>query len=209
MRGNLPKYCLAAVLSAALTQAATPAIGVATAVGTFKVNSADVEGNANVFDGAQIRTGKSPSQVYLQGGPAVILGVDSAGAIYHDRLVLEQGATRVQNMLGYTVQAARYRIQGEEPKSQAIVRLHDGDVQIAALTGSLRVSNEKGVLLTHIGAGTASAFAQNNQDSGAPANTANRPKEIALYALLVASLAGLGLAVDAVLQPGARNSTSP
>lgn len=206
---NFSKLCLAAAVSAVAVQAVTPAIGVATAVGTFTVNSAEVEGNANLFDGAQIRTGKSPSQVYLQNGPAVILGIDSEGAFYRDRLVLERGATRVQNMSGYSIQAAQYRISGEEPKSQAIVRLYEGDVQIAALTGTLRVSNEKGVLLTRVGAGTATSFSQSPSAKGAPINTENRPKEIALYALLVLSMAGLGLATDAILQPGGRSSVSP
>ncbi len=192
--------------------AATPTIGVATAVGTFKVNSSSVEGNANVFDGSEIRTGKAPSQVFLRSGSAVTLGTNSSGALYRDHIVLEDGATKVDNMTGYSVHAASYKIQAGQAGSQAVVRFNGGDVEVAALKGSLDVFNGRGVLLTHIGAGTASAFNKDPQagpNSGPPPNTANRPKEAALYGILAASIAGLGLAVDAIVQPGNSNQMSP
>ncbi len=187
---------------------ASPTIGVATAVGTFKVNSAEVEGNANIFDGAELRTTNSPSQVFLQNGSAVTLGLNSVGILYRDHLVLEEGATKVENMAGYTIDAAAYRVQGE-PKSQAVVRFDTNEVQVASLAGSLNVSNARGALLTRIGAGTASTFNKTPQSSGAPINTADRRKETILYALLIASLAGLGLAIDALVQPGNTRQVSP
>lgn len=196
-----------AVLSASAF-AASPTIGVATAVGTFKVNSAEVEGNANIFEGAEIRTTNAPSQVFLQNGSAITLGLNSVGVLYRDHLVLEEGATKVENMTGYTIQAAAYRVQGE-PKSEAVVRFDSGEVQVASLAGSLNVSNEHGALLTRVGAGTASSFNKNPQAGGAPINTANRAKETTLYLLLVASLGGLGLAVDAIVQPGSKAQVSP
>lgn len=207
----LSKFSIATLSLAAFSFGATPTIGVATAVGTFKVNSSNVEGNANVFDGSEIRTGAAPSQVFLRNGSSVTLGTNSSGALYRDHLVLEDGATKVDNMNGYTVHAASYRIQGGIPGSKAIVRFNGGDVEIAALAGSLNVLNDKGVLLTHIGAGTASAFNKDPQagSTGAPANTANRPREAVLYGLLAASIAGLGLSVDAVVQPGNKHHMSP
>src|SRR6266851_8300336 len=75
--------------------ALTPTIGVASAIGTFLVNSAEVEGNANLFDGSQIRTGQASSKVYLINGGALVLGVNSSGTIYHDHFELHQGATNV------------------------------------------------------------------------------------------------------------------
>lgn len=194
---------------AASAFAASPTIGVATAVGTFKVNSADVEGNANIFDGAEIRTTNAPSQVFLQNGSAVTLGLNSVGVLYRDHLVLEEGATKVENMAGYTIQAASYRVQGE-PHSQAVVRFDSNEVQVASLAGSLNVSNNHGALLTRVGAGTASAFNKTPQSgNGAPINTADRAKETMLYLILIASLGGLGLAVDAIVQPGNKSQVSP
>jgi hypothetical protein len=190
--------------------AAAPTIGVATAVGTFKVNSSEVDGNANIFEGAEIRTANAASQIFLQNGSAVTFAVNSAGVLYRDHLVLQQGATKVENMPGYTIQAGAYRVQGE-PKSQAVVRFQAGEVQVASLSGSLNVMNARGALLTRIGAGTASSFNKDPQagQSGAPVNTENRAKDTTLYLLLVASLGGLGLAVDAIVQPGTKTQVSP
>ena len=207
-RRKIFKFAAVALTLTASSFAAAPTIGVATAVGTFKVNSTEVEGNANIFDGAELRTGTTPSQVFLQNGSAVTLGVNSAGVLYHDHLVLQEGAAKVQNMTGYTIDAAAYRVQGE-PKSEAVVRFQSNEVQIASLAGFLSVSNTHGALLTRIGAGTASSFNKVPQNQGAPANTANRAKETTLYLLLIASLAGLGLAVDAVAQPGTKSQMSP
>jgi hypothetical protein len=128
--------------------------------------------------------------------------------LYRDHLVLEQGATKVENMAGYTIQAASYRVQGE-PHSQAVVRFDSNEVQVASLTGLLNVSNNHGALLTRVGAGTASAFNKDPQAGGAPINTANRAKETVLYGILIASLGGLGLAVDAIVQPGNKSQVSP
>lgn len=208
---RLQKLLALGVTGAALVGsafAASPTIGVATAVGTFKVNSAEVEGNANIFDGAEIRTTSAPSQVFLQNGSAVTLGLNSAGILYRDHLVLEAGATKVENMAGYTIEAASYRVQGE-PRSQAVVRFDANEVQVASLAGSLRVSNDHGALLTRVGAGTASAFNKDPQSSGAPINTSDRAKQAALYALLIIALGGLGLAIDAIVQPGTKTPLSP
>jgi hypothetical protein len=208
---TLQKLLVRGAAIAALTApifAASPTIGVATAVGTFRVNSAEVEGNANIFDGAEIRTTNAPSQVFLQNGSAVTLGLNSAGILYRDHLVLEAGATKVENMTCYTIEAARYRVQGE-PRSQAVVRFDANEVQVASLAGALSVSTNQGALLTRVGAGTASAFNKAPQASGAPINTADRAKETVLYAILIASLGGLGLAVDAILQPGTKSPVSP
>ncbi len=180
-------------------------IGVATAVGTFRVNSSEVQGNANVFEGSELRTGKAASQIYLQNGAAVTLGRESAGTIYKDHFILQEGVTRVDNMGAYSVHAAIYRIQADQPTTKALVRLAGDDVEIAALTGSVAVLNQKGAMLTHVGAGTASAFNKNQdivQSTNPAPNYENRAREAALYAALVASMAGLGLAVDAVLQSG-------
>ena len=65
---QISKLLLTALLTVPISFAVTPAIGVASAVGTFIVNSSKVEGNANLFDGSQIRTDKASSKVYLISG---------------------------------------------------------------------------------------------------------------------------------------------
>jgi hypothetical protein len=209
---SLPKVCFAAVSMTVCAAAAPGTIGVATAVGTFDINQVRVEGNANVADGSQVRTGNAASQVLLQSGPALSLGVNSSGQVYRDHLVLQEGATKIDNMDRFSVQADKYLIRGAQPNSRAMIKMDTGEVQIAALGGSLDVLNDRGLLLTRIGAGTASAFNRGGGQNGSsrPASdTANRPREAALYLLLLASMAGLGLAIDAILQPGNPTPTSP
>jgi hypothetical protein len=206
---RLPRLLAVAAVTLACVLAASPAIGVASAVGTFMVNSSEVEGNANLFDGSRIRTDKASSKVYLMSGAALVLGVESAGTIYRDHFTLNQGATKVDNLTGYSIHADRYDIRQGKPSSQAIVRLNQGAVEIAALSGSLNVFDNNGALLTRIGAGTASAFQSglSTLPSGASADNNNRKRRIALLSLLTGSaLAGLGLATDAILQS---SSTSP
>ena len=215
---RLPRLLAVAAVTLACVLAASPAIGVASAVGTFMVNSSEVEGNANLFDGSRIRTDKASSKVYLMSGAALVLGVESAGTIYRDHFTLNQGATKVDNLTGYSIHADRYDIRQGTPSSQAIVRLNQGAVEIAALSGALNVFDDHGALLTRIAAGTASAFqsgAGNRQTgtdhlpSGASVDSDNNNhrRRLALLSLLTGSaLAGLGLATAAILQP---SSTSP
>jgi len=173
------------------------------------LNSSEVEGNANLFDGSRIRTDKASSKVYLMSGAALVLGVNSAGTIYRDHFTLIQGATKVDNLTGYSIHADKYDIRQGKPSSQAIVRIDQGAVEIAALSGSLNIFDEKGALLTRIGAGTASAFQSglSTLPSGASVDNNNHKRRLAyLYLLTGSALTGLGLATDAILQP---SSTSP
>ena len=217
--------CVATAVSATCSSAVTSTVAVASGPGTFNLDGVKVEGNANVLEGSQIKTGPAPSRVYLQTGEMLILGINSCARFYRNRVLLEQGATRVSGMSQYRIEAARYRVQSADARSEAVVRLEGNAMQVAALSGAVNVFNQQGALLTHIGAGTASAFqtgdkpvvaAQSGADAGqtgaTPAATEEekrkkRRREAALYITLGASLAGLGLAVDAILQPG--NGPSP
>jgi hypothetical protein len=203
---KISQILLGSVFSITVCFGLPPTIGIASAVGTFIVNSNRVDGNANLFEGSEIKTGKASSQVFLQNGAALTLGIDSAGTIYRDHLRLQQGATKIDNMNGYSVHASDYRIEQSEPASQAVVRL-DGDmVEIAALTGSLNVFGKTGSLLTHVGSGTATAFQTGGsgdpgQGSPTPNNNNRKKYQTAASLLLAATLAGLGLAVAAIVQP--------
>jgi len=202
-------FCFGIALSLAPSFAVTPAIGVASAVGTFEINNAVVNGNANLFDGSQIKTVEASSQILLQNGATLSLATNSAGTVYKTHLVLQQGTTKAVNMNGYSIRVGAYRIEGGEAGSQAVVRLADGTVQVAALNGSLNIFNQKGALLTRMGAGTASAFQQSGATAGQSgatasqtgANPGGKKKLVGLYLILGGAMAGLGIAVDAILQP--------
>lgn len=207
MRGKRSaQFCFITVLFVMGSVALPPTIGIASAVGSFTLNSNQVDGNANLFEGSEIKTAKASSQIFLQNGSALTLGIDSAGTVYRNHLLLQEGATKIDNMDGYSVHAASYRVEQGQPASQAVIRL-DGDmVEVAALAGSLNVFDKKGALLTHIGSGTASAFQTGasgggGQGTATPNNNNRRKYETATALLLAATLAGLGLAVVAIVQP--------
>jgi hypothetical protein len=206
MNGNWGfRFLIVSALAVGSSPGLPAAIGIASAVGTFIVNSNQVSGNANLFEGSELKTGKASSQVFLQNGAALTLGINSGGTVYRDHLLLQQGATKVDNMTGYRVDAGDYHISQGQPASQAVVRLDGELVEIAALTGSLNVFNQKGALLTRIGTGTATAFQAcatcGNQGTADPNVNTRKRYEAAAALLLAATLAGLGLAVAAIVQP--------
>ena len=232
---TVTKLCFAAGLSLSCSFAGTPTIGVASALGTFSVNDAKVEGNANIFNGSQIRTDQASSRVYLQNGAALTLGTNSAGTLFKDHVLLQQGSAKVDGINGYSIQAGNFRIRGIASLSQAVVRLNGNTVQVAALSGSVNVLNSRGVVLNRMNAGSASEFndanatpgqsgatagqsgatagqsgatAQTGATSGAEQARRTRIRETELYLTLGVALGGLGLAVDAILQP-AGAPTSP
>jgi hypothetical protein len=202
---SLRTVALASLLSVGSAFAATPAIGVASAFGSFSVNSAQVNGNSNIYDGSQVSTGKTASQIFLQGGPSVMLATNTGATIYNDHLVLSQGAVRVDNMTKYDVNALGYRVSADEPNSQAAIRVNEGAVEVASMSGVVRVFDSNGVMLTRIGAGTASSFKPGQ--TGASGGTASNGGAVGaisgsnflLYTAIIGGLAGIGLGAVALV----------
>lgn len=151
-----------------LLPAAQPVIGVAMANGEFTVNSARVQSNATVFEGSTIETRAVSSKLELDSGARVQLGADSKGHIYRDRMVLERGVGQFDSGRNYEVQAGLLRVAPTDPNSTATVAFRDaGVVQVAALHGSVRVMDPRGLLVANIAAGEALDF--NMQGAGAAA----------------------------------------
>jgi hypothetical protein len=188
--------------SAGSAFAVTPVIGVASAFGSFTVNSSQVTGNSNVYDGSQINTSSTASQIFLQGGPSVMLATNTGATVYNDHLVLTQGAVRVDNMNKYDVQALGYRVAADEPNSQAAVRLREGAVEVASMSGVVKVFDPNGAMLTRVGAGTASSFKPgqsgadpgngSNSKSGGSAAGAIAGGHKVLYTSVILGVAGAG-----------------
>ncbi len=183
MTGNgFVSLTVAAALSVAPAFSAGPSIGVATAVGSYSVNSSAVTGNTDIFNGTELRTTISPSDVHLENGADVRLATRSAGTLYNDHLELRDGALRVSNFDGYPVQARQLQIQADTPGVAAIVRMQGRRVEIASIGGTLKVT-DGGAMLTRVAAGTKMAFqnttnppAQTGASPGqAPASTGAAP----------------------------------
>ncbi len=102
-RNGFFSLAVAAVLSAAPAFSAGPSIGVATAIGSYSIDSSSVTGNADIFNGTQLRTTISPSDVHLANGADVRLATRSEGTLFSDHLELRDGALRVSKFDSYPV----------------------------------------------------------------------------------------------------------
>src|SRR5258706_10405867 len=75
--------------------AGSPAIGIVTATGHFVVERSEVWGNSTLFDGSTVETGSSSSELALQNGVKMQLGVASRARIWNDRVTIEKGVGQV------------------------------------------------------------------------------------------------------------------
>jgi len=162
-----------AVLTAPLF-AATPSIGVATTIGTVSVNQTVVSGTSNLADGAQLETTTVPTEVHLASGTDLRLATRSAGSFFSDHVSLDQGALRVGKFNGLTVDAAQLQITGDDPGSQAVVRMTKKTVEVASLGGAVSVMDSG--MLTRVAAGTKMSFQQSGaQPAAQPSQTGAAP----------------------------------
>ena len=155
---KLQALAFISMLLSASAFGATPAIGVATAVGAYSVNSLPVSGSTNLTDGTVLQTTGSPSDIRLENGVSVRLATRSEGTIYSDHAELGQGAMRVGNFSGFSVNARDLQIQGDSPASEAVIRLTKKTVEVASIGGDVRVMDSG--LLTRVAAGTKMSFDQ-------------------------------------------------
>jgi hypothetical protein len=134
-------------------------IGTATATGAFRLNGDTVIVNGTLTEGAVIETGRGYSAVRLTGGARLSLSEDSRAKLYSDRIILEKGETSLENGVGFHLEALGLTIRpGRAISTGRIGLLGSNRVRVAALTGSFRVLNARGVLVANVAAGSALAF---------------------------------------------------
>lgn len=139
--------------------AAPRVIGTVTAGGAFRLNGDTVTENGTLTEGAVLETGRGNSLVRLAGGARLSLSADSRGRLYRDRMVLEKGETRLENGVGFYLEALSLTIRPDRGTSTGRIGLLGGNrVRVAALTGSFRVLSARGVLVANVAAGSAMAF---------------------------------------------------
>ena len=136
--------------------AASPAIGVVKARGSFRLDSATVYANSTLFDGSAIETGNVSSELQLAGGARLLLSSGSGGKVYRDRLVLEKGAVQLRAAGNYPIEARSLRVLPAGPDSTAQVVLDKaGRVQVAALNGPVQVTSAQGIVVANVLPGSA------------------------------------------------------
>jgi hypothetical protein len=139
--------------------AASSAIGVVTAPGSFRIDRSQAWSNATVFDGTLIETARAGSLLRLGGGLQMRLGSDTRGQVFRERLLLEKGESLVKDTGAYRIEAANLTIAPTSPGSSALVAVDDGKrVKVTAVAGSLQVTAADGALLAKLEAGRSLEF---------------------------------------------------
>ncbi len=132
-------------------QAATPAIGMASAAGAFEINSAPVNSNATLFDGTRIQNGTASSRLQLNDGTRVELSPGARATVFGKKLALEKGLGELKSGSGYSIETHGLRITTTDPKSITRVRVGDGNVVlVASANGPAKVFNQAGLFVTEV-----------------------------------------------------------
>lgn len=166
---------LAILMTAQLSvaMAASPVIGVATARGGIKIDSASASGNGTLFEGTSVETGRTASDLNMSNGVRMHLGSGSKGVVYGDHIVLERGESQLSSPVAkaaeYRIEARSLRVHAEGPGSSGRVQLVASNrVQVAALRGNVRVTNANGIVLASLAAGRALLFEPQVAGASAP-----------------------------------------
>ena len=155
----MKRLFLALSLGLGAASAAAPVIGTVTANGSFRLNGDTVVSNGTLTEGAVLESGRGSSAVRLAGGARLSLSAESRGKVYSDRILLEKGETRLENGVGYRLEALGLTIRPDRGLSTGRIGLVGSTrVRVAALTGSFRVLNARGTLVANVAAGSALAF---------------------------------------------------
>jgi hypothetical protein len=142
----------------ALTASSTT-VGLATANGSFQVNSATVWGNATLLDGSTIETAQAASQLDMNNGARLRLAAESRARVYQGRLVLEKGSGQIESAAAYPIEARTLLVYSASPDTVARVQTKDDtQVLVTALKGKVRVTNAAGVLVANMEPGAALSF---------------------------------------------------
>jgi len=158
MTGKLPAVVM---LFCTLTYATAgpTSIGTASVRGDMRVDGYTVKGDATLFDGTVVETGQASAVLRLDKGVEIKLATGSRGTLHRDRLVLQQGSTALTGSGSFELDANGLQVIPSEPNSHGVVSMSDGNtVEVAALTGGFRVTNNRGLLLASVHPGDALSF---------------------------------------------------
>lgn len=137
---------------------ASPAIGVAAAEGSFRLDGNLVAGNATVFDGNRLEAVTSAPTLDLFNRVRLRLAAGSRATVYKDRLVLESGTGELTAGAGFVVEAGGLRITPSEAGSARVAVRGPGKIEAAVLAGSFRVAKPAGTVVALMSPGRALAF---------------------------------------------------
>jgi hypothetical protein len=169
------KSCLIGILSISASWAyaanGTGSIGTVSARGDMRVDGYTVSGNGTLFDGTTVETGQASATLRLNSGTEITLSTNSHGVVYSNHLVLLQGKSQLRTSnSSFLLEADGLRVAPGGPNTLGVVALSPAKtVDVAAVTGELRIVNNVGLPLYRVSTGAAFSFpsAQDQQPAGA------------------------------------------
>ena len=161
---------VAAMLAAMLANASagTVAIGTASARGDMRVDQYKVNGNATLFDGSVVETDQATADLRLDKGIAITMSTGSRATLYHDHLLLQKGESELSSSSQFQVDANKLHVTAGASDSRGVIAIKsENTVEVAALSGSFGVTNERGALLARVVPGHPLSFSL-EAGAGAP-----------------------------------------
>lgn len=145
---------IAILVMAGILSAGPRYIGMITADGRLRVDSAGVSNHATIFEGSVVETEQAPAKLQLAGGASVWLDVASRADVFQDHLLLQKGRAQLDGGAAFRIEAGTLRVALASAESRAMVSMGDsGAVQVGALNGEVQVRNGQDVMVARVDTG--------------------------------------------------------
>jgi hypothetical protein len=176
----------------------------------FMINGTPTPTNANLAPGNHVQTKDSPVTIYIHDHCEFLIGPHSSVIIEPHIVSVMAGAVRAKHFGNCKFGYGGLWVTSPSPTGDAVVALSDAHMEVGSVSGPVEIANAlKLVGTVQPGSVSAFNFGTAATASGASVTTATSTKvAFMLGAGTGASLLGLGLAVDAIVQPSP-TSTSP
>jgi hypothetical protein len=165
-----PMLAVVVALHISIGSAASPAIGVASARGSFDLDASKTAGNGTLFEGSTVETGKASSELKMTNGVRVTLDSGTRGKVYRDHLLLEKGTGQIDIGGNYRISARSLQIQPATSGRAKVTLTGRNRVVVAALTSRVRVTNTAGLLIAELVPGRALELEPQESGAAPPSN---------------------------------------
>jgi hypothetical protein len=178
------KSCLLAMIfipfSCAYAADGTGSIGTVSARGNMRVDGYTVSGNGTLFNGTNVETGQATATLRLDNGTEIMLSTNSRGVVYSNHLVLLQGKSQLRTSSNaFLLDAEGLHVASGGSNTLGVVALGPANtVDVAAVTGELRIVNNVGLPLARVATGAAFSFPSAQQQEPAAQGSGESLKEI-------------------------------
>ena len=176
----------------------------------FMINGAPTPTNANLAPGSRLQTQNSPVTIYVHDHCEFLIGPHSSVIIQPHLVSVTSGAVRARHFGDCKFGYGGLWVTSLAPNGDAVLALSSEHMEIGSVSGPVQIANEVRVLGT-VQPGTVSEFnfASSTAASGATVTAPTSTRTAFMLGTSAgAALAGLGLAVTAIVQP-APAPTSP